>query len=278
MVFTVVALLSCDDSSYMPPQKQQVVVEGWIEDGEFPVVMLTRSMPISTEETKIEDLSIYLLRWAKVSISDGENEVILTGKFDNRYYPPYIYTTGHMRGEAGKTYTLHVEDVGVDATATTTIPKPIAIDKWKVEKSPENDTLYTVKACFRDNPNEKNYYQMFSMTGHENRQFLASNYGSIDDAVLNEYVEIPIYRGNQLGIKEYLPYFGINEFVHVKVACIDKQSFDFWNSYTKMLNLSGNMFLSTDHNIISNIHGGMGYWCGYGSTTKMFRIADLFYE
>ena len=47
--------------------------------------MVTTSASFSNEEQKIESLDEYLLKWAKVTISNGEEEVVLTGKIDTCY-------------------------------------------------------------------------------------------------------------------------------------------------------------------------------------------------
>ena len=102
------ALTACE-SDYLGTAESQLVVEGWIENEGYPVVILSRSVPISEDYTPMDELDQYLLRWAKVTVSDGQNSVVLTGKYDSGYFPPYIYTTGRLKGRAGKSYTLTVE-------------------------------------------------------------------------------------------------------------------------------------------------------------------------
>ncbi len=271
----LVLLTACDKQSTITSEPSSLVVEGWIENGDFPVVIVTRSFPISEEFQRTDKLDDYLVRWAKVTISDGEHEVVLTGRYDDMYYPPYIYTTSHMRGEVGKHYYLTVEYYDYRATATTTIPTPPTIDDIQVKKVAENDTLFQITAYFKDNPKEKNYYQFFAKTGVDTNHYIASYLGSIDDATLDEKTtEYPIFRGHTLYDKEYTPYFCISEKVSVKCTCVDESAFRFWNEYTKAQTLNGNMFLSTAQNIPSNIIGGKGYWCGYGAVNKHFVMAD----
>ena len=83
--------VACDVDN-IPKAKSEMVVEGWIDEGGFPVVILTKSLTISDKYQEADSLSQYLIRWAKVSVSDGEREVVLTGKFDSRYFPPYVNT------------------------------------------------------------------------------------------------------------------------------------------------------------------------------------------
>lgn len=272
-LLTVFLSISCD-SDYLPNQESTIVVEGWIENGGFPVVMLTRTLPVSEESQDISNLEDYLLRWATVTISNGEESVILTGKYDPGYFPPFIYTTGKMRGEAGKTYDLTVEYRNFHAKASTTIPHPVAVDTFMVEKCADSDTLFQITIGFNDNPNEKNYYKVFTRTGSKNKQYLSAYLGIVDDAVMNGYTRIPAYRGPHIELDDYTPYFLISDTVSVKFAHIDEQSYRFWNDYEKVLSLSGNMFFPMTQSIHSNITGGIGYWCGYGVITKHFIIAD----
>lgn len=106
------------DSELFEPQ---IVVEGWIENGQFPLVCLTqtKSLNNSIGENDLNDLAI---RWAKVSVSDGTKTEILTGRINKNYIPPFIYTGSEIRGEVGKTYTLTVEYSGRTVTAETYIP------------------------------------------------------------------------------------------------------------------------------------------------------------
>lgn len=275
-IFIILLILatSCEDE-YTSDRQPTLVVEGWIEDGGFPVVILTQSLPVSNDYQDINNLGDYLLKWAKVTVSDGKDSVVLTGKYDNGYFPPYIYTTGKMRGHAGKTYTLTVDYRQWHATAETTVPEAPAVDSYKVEKCSGSDTLYSITACLTDVPDEKNYYQIFTKTGTANKQYFASYLGSIDDGVLKKGTNmIPVYREHRLGAGRYTPYFSVNDTVFVKFAQVDEQSFRFWNEYIKSQSLSNNMFLSTSSNIPTNITGGTGYWCGYGATTAHIIVSE----
>ncbi len=272
---SLIVLIACDDAFELQREESpQLVVEGWIEDGGFPIVMLTRSLPVSTDYQTIDDLSDYILRWAKVTVSDGTDSVILTGKYDEGYFPPYIYTTSRMRGKAGRQYSLTVEYRDYYATSKTSIPSAPEYCVFSVERTVGSDTLFQIKARFKDNPAEKNYYQFFIRVGTQTKQYLASYLGTLDDNVLNNETVIPVYRGHQLQLNQYSPYFSLTDSVSVKFAQIDETSFRIWDSYTKMLSLSGNMFLSTSTDMESNINGGHGYWCGYAAITNHIVIQD----
>lgn len=266
-------IMACDDGDITIDTSQSLVVEGWIENGEFPVVIVTKTLPVTTEYQNMNDLSDYLARWAKVTVSDGEKSVVLTGMYDESYYPPYVYTTSYLRGEAGKTYTLTVEYEDKTLTSSTTIPATLpVVDHYQIEKCQGTEDLYQIKACFHDNPQEKDYYLFFTKIGLESNHYLASYLGAVNDDMISNYVEYPVYRGQRYDNTEYTPYFEAGEVVSVKLAKVDQSTFLFWDQYTKSQSLNSNMFLSTSTSLPNNIKGGMGYWSGFASVISYLEI------
>ena len=192
LMLLLAALTGCE-KDVLPPHKSILVVEGWIEDEGFPVVILTESLPVSQEYTSLDNISDYLVKWAKVTVSDGEQTEILIGKYEKGYFPPYVYTTSRIKGKAGRTYTLTVEYGDYYATAATTIPEPPAIDNLSIKKCADVDTLYQIDLTFKSKPS--NYYQIFTRVGANNRQFIASYLGSYDGKVLTPQSTLPVYKG-----------------------------------------------------------------------------------
>ena len=73
-----VALVSGCNEEKTTLAEKRLVVEGWIDSGEFPVVKLTRTMPLGVDhKVDIDKLSDYMERWAKVTISDGERSEVM---------------------------------------------------------------------------------------------------------------------------------------------------------------------------------------------------------
>ena len=106
MAFAALVLVSSVTLTGCAPEPvdEHIVIDGWIEDGGYPIVILTSSL--SVEEGAVwsqDNLRKHVLTTATVTVSDGENSVVLMGKKDDRYFPPYIYTTSWLKGEAGKT-------------------------------------------------------------------------------------------------------------------------------------------------------------------------------
>lgn len=267
----LLAIAGCEEArlpSYIP----EIVVEGWIENGGFPVVILTTTVPVSSTVKDSTELKDHIIRWGKVSISDGEKDVILTGRVDDRYFPPYIYTTSGMRGEVGKEYNLTVEYSGRTVTASTTIPEPVPLEYIKVKEadngssSPE-DRRYQIIGGLRDNPHTKDYYKVFTKIQHQDSSFVSSFLGLTDDAILTDQIkEIPINRGfGTINWKDE-NYFKPDDIVHVRFVTLTPQGYEYWSDFEEIQSLSQNPFFPISTDIRSNIKGGLGYWTGYGST------------
>lgn len=142
-IFITIVFTSCvnkfgfDEDEF----QERLVVEGYIEEGEYPIVMLTTNKPLGTESS-VETVKDMIIRWAKVVVSDGETEDILIGRIDENYFPPFIYKGTKIKGEAGKTYQLKVIYAQYELTAQTTIPPSVPIDNIYCNDAPENDSLY----------------------------------------------------------------------------------------------------------------------------------------
>lgn len=270
ILLTCATLTACMEEEDAELQTQ-LVVEGWIEDGGYPVVLLGETHAIDAGMQNIEN---YIVRWGKVTISDGTDSVILTGGYDNDFFPPYKYTTFKMTGQAGKTYTLTAEYRGKKATAVTTIPQPVELDSLHVVRS-ESDTLFYIKAFFEDNPDERNYYGLFSKRHGKDKAFLLSFMGVFSNEVIPMHVAADVYCGTSVyteADKNASAYFKKDDLVQVKLCRMDQASYEFWKSYSNLNNLSSNMFFPYTNDLESNVQGGKGYWCGYGASTLSVRI------
>ncbi len=262
---------SCNEEERFP-QHNTLVVEGWIDDGGFPIVMVTQALQLSSDYTNLFALEDHIVKWAKVTISDEEDSVVLIGKYDKGYFPPYIYTTSAMRGEAGKRYHLTIEYKDQRLTAETTIPQSPRIDSLSVERGEGSDTLFNVKAHFTDDKLTRKFYQMFTRVEDDRKQYIASYLGNFDSNILSHHNSVNAYRGWKIKQEYYTPYFKIDDIVCVKLATLDSISYNFWADYNKTLSFSGNMFMPMSTNIRSNINGGLGYWCGFGTDIKKIVV------
>lgn len=259
---------------YFEDKRSELVVEGWIEDNRPPVVILSKTLTLSDKYQSLTDLKDYIVTWAKVSVSDGVDTVVLTGKYDPEYFPPYVYTTGRMFGRVGATYTLMVEYEDIYATAETRIlPSPV-MENMRVVRSEDSDSLYQIEITMRDESPEKDYYQVFTKTGTSSKQFFAAYLGYFTDDVIIDGTFIPVFRGKSAMDEDYTPYFKENDSVSVKIAHIDNGAYEFWSTYSKNVNMPSSMFLTAISRVPSNISGALGYWCGMGSLRKNIVISE----
>lgn len=267
---------------------QQLVVEGWIEAGDFPVVKLSRSLQLTEEGTAIENLGDYMERWAKVTISDGEQEEVMAGVANRNYLPPYIYTCNEMRGVAGRTYRLTVEtNDGLRAEATTSIPYPVHIDSFSVVPIAQGDsTVYQLYGYTADRRKSK----LFTRVAGRDSEFLSAYLGILDSANIAAEGRIAINAGRSMfvgtllnkeqdedrGIDvEYSPYFRPTDVVAVKYAALDSTAYAYWRKFEDMTDLARNPFFPVSTNLPSNVSGALGYWFGYGSTLYVVDISRL---
>ena len=263
-------LYSCTENKFVEAEPQ-IVVEGWIDAGGNPIVMLSQILPVSEQDITDEEIRDCIITWGKVTVSDGENEVVLTGKKSNNYFPPYIYTTSKMRGEEGKTYYLTVEYKNFYATAQTTIPPKAKIEKIVAEYKNEK---YGINAIINDNPEEKNYYKFFVRVIGRDACYLSSNFAIIDDKYHTFPCSVPIDVGKSIFYNnEDLKSYEISEKdkIMIKVAQIDSVIYNFWDDYKNIRELGINSFFRYSNCIRSNISGGLGYWAGYGATEYMLE-------
>ena len=273
-------LLSCQDT-FLPADKDEIVVEGWIDAGSFPVVIVTRSLPVRLRDYGIplDEISDYVEKWAKVTVSDGENSVVLTGGRTGKFVPGYIYTTGYMRGEAGKTYTLTVQTRGKSVSAETTIPLyPPSVDSVVCSHLPSDTSFCQVTAFLRNNPDRKEYFKTFFLIGEQEEQYLSSLLGVVDDELADSVFEMPIIKsGSDYNKSDKTRYFANDTTVSIKISTMDSISYEIWKSYEDNSRLRSVFFSSSVREVVSNIEGGRGYWCGYNSFCLYFKAAPAIF-
>ena len=264
--FAAALLLSC--TATQPEAADTVlVIDGWIDDGGFPVVMVTSSASVTPEGLSAEDMDSHVMRFAKVTVDDGQNSVILTGMPDKRYYPPYIYTTGHLRGEAGKTYNLSVSCKGMEVHATTTIPEKVALESVEAVRSETSDTLYSLALRFTDDRTQRRYYQNFVKTEGQDSCYRPALMGVLDNAEFPPgQTVLNIYPEQKYTIEGFSLYFPKGRRVYLKFCTTDEAVHSYWESFQNSMSFTRLPLFPVRSNIKSNIEGGYGLWAGYGAS------------
>ena len=176
----------------------ELVVEGWIDSGQYPVVKLTRTVSVGSEYQSTDNLEDCVEQWARVTVSDGGREVTLIGHRDDSHFPPYVYTTSDMLGVPGRTYTLTVDCLdGTHAEAQTTIPQPAAIDSFAIERVSVADTLRQVYAYVRDDGTKDGGYKLFTYVYGEEKGFMSAYLGISAADRLPDGRRMAVSRGRQ---------------------------------------------------------------------------------
>lgn len=271
-IFTAAVAVSCTPPAV--PNEPEIVLEGWIDEGGHPIVMLHKSInfteDFNTMEDLIEEKIIYL---GKVTVSDGETSVVLTGRVDTAYLPPYSYSSVRIMGESGRTYRVEAEFEGKKVSAVTTIPPKALFDSISVESMPDKPGFFRLTGYLTDMKEQSDYFVVFYRYKGE-KQYRNGLHGVASDlaADTSGVLRIPIYKnmaGTSLVDKDSLStrFFRLGDTLEIKLAAIDGVSYRFWESFASLTITSTIPFLPVNENIYTNVSGGRGYWCGYGSST-----------
>jgi len=299
-------LISCQEEITLdlPQAEDKLVVEGAIEPGFPPYVILTRNQgyfdPINEDTYNnlfAEGASVLVWTYSEDGIKDSVILTQLPSPFDT--IPVYtdtniIYNPGaEFVGEVGKTYFLEVKWNDQIITSSTTIPEPTPLDCLWVEKSEtaNKDFKFDIRAVYSDDGNIQNNILIRSKrVEHWYRDSTEANSGDpinkpdpqlllIDagpDVLLNgESFETYFPRPNNYGesgfpsgsynTDHYVDsLFLPHDIVLVKFCQIDEPSLKFWRVVVRQFATNGNPF-AEPINLVSNINNGLGAWTGYGA-------------
>ncbi len=267
-------MISCfnDDFKMEKSLESKIVVEGWIEEGDYANVLLSTSIPV-TDVIDSTNVLNHVIRSAKITISDGTTSEVLRVKNDKNRVPPFVYFGSTLKGESGKEYKIKVEYLNRVIEAVTSIPKSVQLKSAEYLKKKETDTTGYIFVKFDDPIAEKNYYQIATKIDGEEPIFVPAFYGNLDDKNFQESsVSIQINRGVILFPKtKFTPYFADGDLIHVKLRTQTKESLDFWNSWQNEIVNSQNPIYPANISLKSNIKGGIGIWAGYGQSTLIVK-------
>lgn len=284
-ILFLITAVSCEADWVVYPD--QFVVEGTIESGRNPVVIITKTISPSTEDLDIMEEYMKLLSLDPViSVSDGNDTVLLDDMTFEGVFP--AYTTSRMVGEPGKTYTLDIRCNGQHLTAVTSIPEPKAIDSLTVYRADSNGEHYGITASFSDDRDVHSWYQFFvkNKTADDERFYPAGS-GTVDNWNLNTYCTSAdtagllhkVYQnihkeylyGSDSGRREQSVMFDAGDEVAVKLATLDAVSYEIWRGLDRATKTDIG-FVAIIENLNGNVNGGMGFWCGMGVSTAKITV------
>lgn len=83
---------------------------------------------------------------------------------------------------------------------------------------------------------------------------------------ISPHSALPVYNLHRPANSHFSPFFSYSDTLKIKFTTLDGPSYAFWDSFEDDVSLSGSPFFSTNSNLRGNVSGGLGYWCGYGSS------------
>lgn len=295
LIFFFLLVSSCerDITVDLPKGEEKLVVEGYIENGLPPYVILTHNVPVFSQ-TNVDDISNLFVHDAFVQVTDGidtvtlreynsdnlpENvkrqlanifqvdEEVLTGNNDEDQINFSLYSIplgNFFLGKENTRYQLMVKTGQYIARAETVVRSKALVDSIFF-KSVGVEDLVRLFIRINDPADEVNYYRYFTKRNRE--PFYAGYLASVaNDKLVNGSTFIfPIDRGEPRAAKvnfDLYGYFFYGDTVVVKFCDIDKAHYDFWNSLEEDFRNQGNPFGSPTI-IQSNVDGALGVWGGY---------------
>lgn len=261
----------------------KLVVEATIENGQPPVVYLSRSLAYFSTISP-DSLANSFVRNAEVWVSNGtrthklkEYAVPVPGGYTAYYYSTDSSSLSTaFQGELDKNYTLRIVWQGQEYTAFTKIPNITRrIDSLYWKPAPAGNIPYKVALMLRatDPRGFGDYVRYF--TKQNSDPFYPGLNSVYDDQVIDGstyeiQVERGILRNGTAG--EAYSFFDKGDTVILKLSNIDKATYDFWRTMEFTYASVGNPF-SSPTKVLSNISGGaLGYFGGYASQYRRIII------
>ncbi|PSR03920.1 MAG: hypothetical protein BRD49_06210 [Bacteroidetes bacterium SW_10_40_5] len=304
----LISLQACEEdiSVDLPESEQNLVVEGYVENGAPPYVLLNQDASYFSE-TSLQKLQTLYVDSADVTISTQDDTLELQ-RYNSKdfnasqqkglanilqvkpeditgadgigvtfYTIPIndsVINNPITTGKLNQDYSLQVKTDQYEATASTRTPKQAKLDSLIFEPHPEIDSLVQVFIFVDDRAGEQNFYRYFTKRNDE--PFYAPNLGSVasDDPVQGAKFKFPINRAQPASAdfdEETFGYFTRGDRVVVKFCALPKAHYDFWGTLEEDLRNQGNPFGSPTQ-ARSNVNGALGVWGGYGCDYDTLKI------
>lgn len=273
----------------IPGYEEQLVIDGSIETGMPPLVLLSRTNDIYSP-TNLDAYLNGFISGAIVTVSNGTTTVQLdeictdnlpagteelaaaifgipASEIVNYHLCAYTSLNSAIWGEVGKTYELTVTFEGKTYTSTTRIlqPTPMVDTYWKPDGSYTdrgyswgklNDPAgqYDAYRWEVKMKNDPTYTKTFN-------PFFDDDF--FDGLTFDFAFENPMTCNGEYLPEDYRCYFKEGDTIIIKLSKLDRESFEFMEKKYIQMYSAGNPF-ATPTNIPSNIKGGaLGIWAGY---------------
>lgn len=260
--FIVLLLSSCVSSE--PDMPVFPVIEGWIDSDGYPIVQFTSSIAPGYNENNLNDK---LIQWGKVTISDGEKTVIMTGGPLSTIFPPFRYYTYEMEGTPGKKYKITAEFDELYAESECIMPAPTPIERIDLEPIVGSDSLRSATLYFISPDDCPAYYGVTIKKAAQGERPYPAMLGTIAVFTPGEEVAVAIMNPkNKLdGMNvDFVPQLKVGQNIVVSLCRLTPEVYEFWREYDNVTIFGGSQFVSTG-SIKGNIQSGYGIWSARGT-------------
>lgn len=253
------------------PEKMPLVVEGWIEEDESPVVIVTHAVDLTDNAASFDD---FVEKWGRVSVFDGDTRYVLTGRLNRDYMPSFIFTSANLKGKVGHTYRLLIEtETDTVEAVSTMLPAP-ELQPLAAVRAAVNDSAYFINAKINDiDPN--GCYKFFIKSSLNDSRFYGAFLGTFKGHDYDPENGFNVTRGIHATYDDSADtdhFFYHGDRVTVKLCSLGADIYDFWRVYDNNVYMSENLFFTFEENCPGNIRGGIGYWAAYGCSKRSVSI------
>ena len=303
IALAALAFISCEKEVDvdLPETEPKLVVEGVIENGQPPIVILTRTQSYFAP-TSLSSIAGIFVKGAVITVSDGsttatlqelssegltEEQVAqaaeLTGLdptlLAEAGISVYTLLDNSMIGEVGRTYTLNVTGDGKSCSSITKIPNIVPWDStwWRLaEQDADDDSSGYVWGRLTDPDTLGNGYRHYARRFYsadpdfvEDSRFISPLGTTFNDKYLNGLtVDLFAVRGRSPytdnSEDETAGFFLRGDSVVMKFVSMGLDEADFYITYDNNVASQGDIF-STPANARGNISGGLGIWAGWAA-------------
>jgi hypothetical protein len=265
----------------IPNAGGDIVLEGSIEQGQKPIIFLTKSREFFDEFPTdfITFINEFVIQNAEVTISNGSVTETCNFVQDFSQYPFLYYTTTNMVGEIGKNYSVTIKVGDRELSASSFLQTPIPLDSIFFRTNifdVNEDSLGFLFARLSDPDTIGNAYRMFLKS--PNGIAFASGGGLVfnDKFINNTSFDFFTGRPDQPFINDTTNnsfFYKRGDTVYVKFCTIGVKESVFYETLQNSSQNNGNPFAAPIR-VISNVKGGLGVFCAYGAAYDTLIITN----
>jgi hypothetical protein len=283
LIFAIILFISCQTEIEVtiPTYYNKLVVEGYIENGEYPMVSLYRSAPYFSTMTMEYLMDSIVIQDAKVFVTTSKGDKHELFFTMSPQAPLFLaYTTYAFKGELNTSYLLQIEWNDKVYTSETAILNTFDLDSVKFVPNfghTEIDSVANLRIWMTDDGQPLNYYQFkvkihCKDKGFPDRLWITTIPAAFDNSPFRGIsFNYEIIRGaptplfiEEMTDRERRRYFRMDyrmgDTVYLKYARLEESAYRFWQSASGEITFGQNPFMSPTP-ITSNIRCNTGEQC-----------------